>query len=144
MIRKCICRWIDEGCGWRAELPASTSDPRSALRDYTITAITSGVRHAAAQIWTKVSIELTGDQGQTGPQVLLAPGGSFTPFKEDSSSVQAKDLGELQSIEIWGGSHARAAAAWHLDMIVVADGTSGARCSCSNSLRCTCGSSLSA
>lgn len=44
----CMHRWIDEHSGWRADLQASAADPRLALRNYTITAITSEVSEDAA------------------------------------------------------------------------------------------------
>lgn len=85
------------------------------------------VRHAAAQIWTKIFVELTGRDGVSGPQLLLSPGSNFTPGRVDSISAQLQNLGELEAVELWGSSHARAAAAWHLDMIVVDDSFSGTR-----------------
>ena len=85
------------------------------------------VRHAAAQVWTKIFIELLGQDGESGPQLLLSPGELLTPGRVDSATVQLRDLGDLEKVELWGSSHSRAAAAWHLDMVVVDDGTSGKR-----------------
>ena len=122
-----LCRWIDEHCGWQAELQASSSDPRQALREYTITALTSGVRHAGSNIWSKIFVEVAGCGCDSGPQLLLSPGGQFQPGRVDTVTVQLKDLGQLEAVELWGSSHARVAPAWHLDMIVVVDGATGAR-----------------
>ena len=123
----CWHRWVDEKCGWELDLIASQSDPRNSLLEYTITAMTSPVRHAASKIWTKIFVELAGQNNESGPQLLLLPGGQFTPGRNDTLTVQLRDLGELKSVELWGGSHARAAAAWHVDMLVVTESSTSAR-----------------
>ena len=86
-------QWLDKEHGIEKKLHVSFTDPRSTMPFYTITTHTSNIKNAGTD--ARVSINLFGSNGDSGPRELTGPGNLFEGGKTDSFKFKMLDLGEI-------------------------------------------------
>ncbi|KAL4458577.1 hypothetical protein ABPG75_013442 [Micractinium tetrahymenae] len=115
-----VCRkWLDARNSYRAELPASSRDPRLEEAEYKVTVFTSAI--AGCGTSGNVCLDLQGDKASSGVLTLRNKGGSFRPAQADTFTFRLPSLGALSQLRV--GHDGR--REWHLERVEVEDTTSG-------------------
>lgn len=115
-----VCRkWLNAGCGYSAELAASSRNPRQEEAEYKVVVHTSSL--AGCGTAGNVFVELKGERTPSGVLTLRNKGGSFRPGQADEFAFRLPSLGPLCELRV--GHEGR--REWHLDRVEVVDSAAG-------------------
>eukprot|EP01123_Difflugia_compressa_P005057 TRINITY_DN1661_c0_g1_i1.p1 TRINITY_DN1661_c0_g1~~TRINITY_DN1661_c0_g1_i1.p1 ORF type:complete len:960 (-),score=248.52 TRINITY_DN1661_c0_g1_i1:25-2904(-) len=111
-------KWLDKDNGISAEIEAQPNDGIASLPliMYRVDVFTGDRRGAGTD--AKVTIELYGDTGRSGPKILEGPGDCFERNKHDTFGIEIPEIGKLTKIRI-GHDNSGFGASWFLDKVVI-------------------------